>query len=180
MDGQLYFAYGSNINLEQMAVRCPAATPVCPVALDNYRLAFRGSFNFSGVATIIPAQGEKVYGLLWRITPACEQALDRYEGYPRLYGKEQVTVRDRNGQQYPVMVYIMAREFCLDPAEPSQSYFSGIVQGCKQNGIPVRPLFEAAQCTRIEAEQAERPSWYPLHFDNIKKPRHKKKNGPAR
>jgi len=180
MDEQLYFAYGSNINLEQMAVRCPAATPVCPVALDNYRLAFRGSFNFSGVATIIPAQGEKVYGLLWRITPACEQALDRYEGYSRLYGKEQVTVRDRNGQQYPVMVYIMAREFCLDPAEPSQSYFSGIVQGCKQNGIPVRPLFEAAQRTRIEAEQAERPSWYPLHFDNIKKPRHKKKNGPAR
>jgi len=40
MDEQLYFAYGSNINLEQMAVRCPAATPVCPVALDNYRLAF--------------------------------------------------------------------------------------------------------------------------------------------
>lgn len=180
MDEQLYFAYGSNINLEQMAVRCPAATPVCPVALDNYRLAFRGSFNFNGVATIIPAQGEKVYGLLWRITLACEQALDRYEGYPRLYGKEQVTVRDRNGQQYPVMVYIMAREFCLDPAEPSQSYFAGIVQGCKQNGIPVRPLFEAAQRTRIEAEQAERPLWLQMRFDNIKKPRHKKKNGPAR
>ena len=89
MKEQMYFAYGSNINIGQMACRCPAATPVCPVVLDNYRLAFRGG---GGVATIIPAEGEKVYGLLWKLTPVCEQALDQYEGYPRLYVKEQVTV----------------------------------------------------------------------------------------
>jgi gamma-glutamylcyclotransferase (GGCT)/AIG2-like uncharacterized protein YtfP len=180
MDERLYFAYGSNINRDQMAVRCPAATPVCPVALDNYRLTFRGNLGMSGVATILPAQGEKVYGLLWKITPACELSLDRYEGYPRLYGKEQVVVRDRDGQRYSVMVYTMARELYLDPAEPSPSYFSGIVQGCKQNDIPVRPLFEAAKRTRIEAEQTERPAWYPLHYGNITKSRHKKKNGPKR
>jgi len=180
MDEQLYFAYGSNINLEQMADRCPAATPLRPVVLDNYRLAFRGSFSFNGVATIIPAQGEKVYGLLWRITPACELSLDRYEGYPHLYGKEQITVRDRDGRRHPVMVYIMSHEEWLVPAEPSQPYFSGIVQGYKQNDLPTRPLFEAVQRTRIEAEQTERPTWNQMRFDIIKKPRHKKKNGPAR
>jgi len=180
MEEKLYFAYGSNINLEQMAVRCPAATPVCPVVLDNYRLAFRGNGGYNGVATILPAEGNKVYGLLWKLTPSCEQSLDRYEGYPHIYYKEQVTVRDKDGKRYPVMVYIMGREFCLDPAEPSQHYFAGIVQGCKQNGIPVRPLFEAVQLTHIEAEQTERPPWHQLHFDNITKPRHRKKNGPER
>ena len=34
MAERLYFAYGSNINLEQMAVRCPAAQVVGPAVLD--------------------------------------------------------------------------------------------------------------------------------------------------
>ena len=180
MDSQHYFAYGSNINLEQMAVRCPAATPVCPVVLDDYRLAFRSCSSHYGVATIIPAQGEKVYGLLWQIIPRCERALDLYESFPRLYNKERITVGDRDGNRHSVMVYIMTREFSLDPAEPHQSYFAGIIQGYKQNGLPVRPLFEALQRTHIEMEQAERPPWHPLHIDNITRPRPRKKNGPER
>lgn len=38
MAERLYFAYGSNINLEQMAVRCPAAQVVGPAVLDGYEL----------------------------------------------------------------------------------------------------------------------------------------------
>jgi len=177
MEEQLYFAYGSNINLGQMAFRCPEATPVCPVVLDNYRLVFRGG---SGVATILPTVGEKVYGLLWKLTPACEKSLDQYEGYPRLYIKEQVTVRGKDGKQYPVMAYVMAKEFSRDPAEPSQHYFSGIAQGYRQNGLPLKPLFEAARRTRMEAEQAERPPWRQLDFEFIRKTRPRKKNGPER
>ena len=36
MAERLYFAYGSNINLEQMAVRCPAAQVVGPAVLEGY------------------------------------------------------------------------------------------------------------------------------------------------
>ena len=43
MAKRLYFAYGSNINLEQMAVRCPAAQVVGPAVLDGYELLFRGN-----------------------------------------------------------------------------------------------------------------------------------------
>lgn len=43
MAERLYFAYGSNINLEQMAVRCPAAQVVGPAVLDGYELLFRGN-----------------------------------------------------------------------------------------------------------------------------------------
>ena len=96
MAEKLYFAYGSNINLEQMAYRCPAAEAVGPVILENYELLFRGNTKGNGVATIAHKEGCRVHGLLWRITPACEQSLDLYEGYPRLYEKEPVTVRDNN------------------------------------------------------------------------------------
>ncbi len=78
-----YFAYGSNINLDQMACRCPDAQVVGPVVLENYKLLFRGNARGTGVATIQPHKGRKVYGLLWRITPACESSLDGYEGFVR-------------------------------------------------------------------------------------------------
>ena len=97
MKTKLYFAYGSNINLDQMAHRCPAARVMGPVILENYELLFRGNASGTGVATIAPRERSRVHGLLWRITAACEKSLDFYEGYPRRYQKEPVTVCDRNG-----------------------------------------------------------------------------------
>ena len=61
MPERLYFAYGSNINLDQMAFRCPAAQVVSPVTLNGYRLLFRG------VATIVPDPVAQVKGLLANI-----------------------------------------------------------------------------------------------------------------
>ena len=81
-EGKLYFAYGSNINLDQMAQRCPDAQVVGPVTLENYELLFRGNLRGAGVATIAPREGSTVHGLLWNITPECERSLDYYEGYP--------------------------------------------------------------------------------------------------
>ena len=119
MAEKLYFAYGSNINLEQMEYRCPAAKAVGPVILENYELLFRGNTRGNGVATIAPREGSKVHGLLWWITPACEQSLDFYEGYPRLYEKEQVTVRDDKGSQFTVMAYVMTGdERWMSPTMP--------------------------------------------------------------
>ena len=53
MEKPLYFAYGSNINLDQMRYRCPDATVYGQAVLDNYDLRFRGS----GVATVEPKEG---------------------------------------------------------------------------------------------------------------------------
>ena len=79
MENTLYFAYGSNINLGQMEYRCPDASVVGPVTLENYELLFRRG----GFATIAPKEGDTVHGLLWSLTRSCERSLDRYEGYVR-------------------------------------------------------------------------------------------------
>ena len=135
----LYFAYGSNIDLEQMVRRCPAAQVVGPATLENYELAFRGS----GFATIVPKKGSVVHGLLWSTTPLCEQALGRYEGYPRHYTKEQVSVRTTDGAAVSVMAYIMAEPMCRQPALPSPYYYRAIQQGFEESGLPVDSLEEA-------------------------------------
>ncbi len=138
MDTRLYFAYGSNINLDQMACRCPDAQVVGPVTLENYELLFRRG----GCATIMPCEGGKVHGLLWSLTPDCERSLDRYEGYPRFYDKRMVTVRDGLGRELSVMAYIMDERF-REPMLPTNSYYNGILEGYRQNGLPVSALKKA-------------------------------------
>ena len=146
---ELYFAYGSNINLEQMAHRCPDATVVGPVVLDHYELLFRGNTKGNGVATIVPKEGGRVHGLLWEITPGCERSLDSYEGYPRLYDKQTVTVRGQDGQSFSVMAYVMT-DLWREPTMPSEPYYSGILEGYRQNGLPTTELKKAWEHTARE------------------------------
>ena len=54
MKRKFYIAYGSNLNLEQMADRCPTARVVGATVLDDYQLVFQR------VATIVPRPGAKV------------------------------------------------------------------------------------------------------------------------
>ncbi len=83
----LYIAYGSNLNLSQMQQRCPTARVIGALEIKDYELVFRGS-RYSAVGTIEPCEGSNVPILLWGIQPEDEKSLDRYEGYPNFYGKE--------------------------------------------------------------------------------------------
>ena len=68
---KLYIAYGSNMNIEQMAMRCPKATPLGKYILEDYKLEFRG------VANIIECKGARTPVAIWSITESCERSLDR-------------------------------------------------------------------------------------------------------
>ena len=81
MKNKLYIAYGSNLNLPQMAGRCPTAKVVGASEIKDYALVFRGG-RHGAVATIEPCEGSSVPVLLWKITPKDEAALDIYEGFP--------------------------------------------------------------------------------------------------
>ena len=56
MSRKEYFAYGSNLNFDQMAYRCPEATVVGTAKLDGYELAFR-----RGYLTILPKEGSRFH-----------------------------------------------------------------------------------------------------------------------
>ena len=167
---KLYFAYGSNMNLNQMAFRCPDAEVVDTVRLEGYRLAFRTNGGGAGVATVVPEEGSCVDGVLWRISEQDEQHLDHYEGFPYLYGKEPVTVTDRNGQQREIMAYTMNSPYRDTPAMPSKAYLEGILNGCRQNGIETAPVLEAVWLTQQELPKKVVPQ----------KKHHRRKSGEER
>ncbi len=77
------------------------------VRLEDYRLAFRGRAPGNGVATVLPEKGNCVEGVLWKITEACEKNLDFYEGFPNFYGKETIQVKNQDGVEKEVFVYMM-------------------------------------------------------------------------
>ncbi len=123
--GKLYIAYGSNLNLTQMHNRCPTAEVAGKSELKNHRLCFVGDDEYA-VANVIRVKGETVPVLIWRIQPSDEQALDRYEGYPRLYRKEYRFV-NLSGKRVKAMIYIMnqARRLGI----PNSIYLETIREG---------------------------------------------------
>lgn len=156
--GKLYFAYGSNISLDQMAHRCPDAALLGPVFLPNYELRFRGNDGGRGVATIVPCRGAETWGVLWKLTPECEQALNRYEGFPTVYDKQIVVVHDAAGKRHRVMTYAMTHERTREPVLPSRAYYETIRRGYLQNGLPPHSLDQAMSRTRSEVWELERES----------------------
>ena len=146
MSNKLYFAYGSNMNLNQMAFRCPDAEVIESVQAEGYRLAFRAS----GVATILPEKGSRVEGVLWRISADNEQSLDKYESYPQYYGKEEIEVRLSDGRQISAVVYCMNYPYAAYPAMPPRGYLEGILEGCVQNRIDTEGVRAAVERTRQE------------------------------
>lgn len=149
---RFYIAYGSNLNLEQMAKRCPTAEVAQATYLKNWRLMFRG--KGTAVATIEKYQGGKVPVLIWRLQPVDEYNLDIYEGYPHLYRKEMLKVTV-DGKRVRVMVYIMNER--LHPyGTPSRSYFDTIRQGYKDSGFDAKILRRAVLDSVWEAHLAKK------------------------
>lgn len=136
---KVYLAYGSNLNLEQMGYRCPYAVPLGPVELPGYRLLFRGGKE-NAVATVEPDEGGSVPALLWEITPRDEEALDHYEGWPRFYRKETVTV-DFGDKPVEAMVYVMNDGHPL--GLPSDYYLNVILEGYAAAGFDAAALESA-------------------------------------
>ena len=149
----LYIAYGSNLNLPQMAFRCPTAKVVGTSEIKDYELLFRGGLR-SSVATVEPLKGSSVPVLLWKLKEKDLQALDRYEGYPSFYRKEILPV-ELKGKTVHAMVYIMNAGHHF--GAPSDYYLNTILEGYRSAGFDTEILERAVEKSiRLAQEQREK------------------------
>ena len=157
---RLYIAYGSNLNLPQMAFRCPTAEVAGKSELKGYELLFRGGRR-GAVATVEPKDGGSVPVLLWKIREADEEALDRYEGYPHFYEKQMMEV-ELDGKPVSAMVYVMTpgHEFGI----PSDYYADVIREGYETAGFDLQILEDAIdhayELVTQQAQQAGQQSLF--------------------
>lgn len=80
-NSMLYFAYGSNMSLTQMAGRCPSST----FEGKGRLLGYRWQINERGVGNIIESRDEYVEGVVYNIDRDNKRQLDRNEGVGKGY-----------------------------------------------------------------------------------------------
>ncbi|WP_337402708.1 gamma-glutamylcyclotransferase family protein [Porcipelethomonas sp.] len=153
----LYAAYGSNINLEQMAFRCPNSTVAGTAMLKGYELQFRHH------ATIEQNEESEVPVLLWELDSQDERFLDKYEGWPKYYRKESITL-ELNGESVEAMIYIMNGDRPLE--SPTAQYYDIIEQGYRENGLDTSYL-ETALAEAVQSENLEMNEEMQIGFDII-------------
>lgn len=133
----LYVAYGSNMNLEQMAYRCPNSKVVCNGKLKGWKLVFNIHAD-----VIKGKKRDSVPVVVWDIADEDWRRLDIYEGYPSYYVKESVNVILDNGNVEKAIVYVMAdNRKGIHP--PYLDYFNCIEKGYIDNRIDVEYLYDA-------------------------------------
>jgi hypothetical protein len=143
----LYFAYGSNLDPEQMRQRCPQHRTIGVAALHDHRIAFPlySQHWGGGVASVVPAHGQTVWGVLHDITDADLAALDGWEGRKaagdqhNLYNRESMTVELVRPDDGSVPRRVRAFVYVAHPANPSppsRRYLDAILKGARHHRLP--------------------------------------------
>lgn len=148
----LYFAYGSNLNsahfadwLAQKGLTGVGTKleKVSNAYLTGYRLGFtrRSTKRKAGVADVVKANGERVWGVVFSPTEGQWRALDQKEGVSSgAYKRHEVSVqydKETLGKDplHPCTTYVVVkREVSLQVPDPE--YLKIIQDGGKKHGLP--------------------------------------------
>ena len=137
---QPYFAYGSNMDPLQMRDRCPGASILSAATLAHHRWII----NTDGYATVIPAPGHTVYGVLWTLTATNLAVLDAYEGmHEDLYWRTEIEVVSLTDQQPLSALIYFARS--QQEGRPVPDYTEHILRTARDFVFPESYLRELAQ-----------------------------------
>lgn len=145
-----YIAYGSNLNVAQMKRRCPTATILATADLKGWELLFKGSLTGSYL-TIEKNENCSLPVAIWEVTPTDELALDRYEGYPNFYYKQNIKltckgIRTGKRRTITAFAYIMHEDRPI--GIPSEFYFRTCLDGYETFGFDKRVLMRAYEKCR--------------------------------
>ncbi len=127
----LYFAYGSNMNQEQMSSRCRGSELGSLARLTGWRYFINGR----GYAGIEESPSDHVLGCFWSLEDEHVASLDRYEGVKgNFYSKETLEVeKPEDGSKVSALVYLSVnREYGI----PTPRYQGVVVSGAREIGLP--------------------------------------------
>lgn len=131
-----YAAYGSNLNFEQMAVRCPHSKFIC----TGYAKGWKLYFNRHADIFYTGDKNEKALIGIWDIADEDWAMLDTYEGCPKYYIKANIDVMTDNGKM-DCVVYLMTGN--MDYEFPDMYYLEIISKGYEHTGLDKKYLYDA-------------------------------------
>jgi gamma-glutamylcyclotransferase (GGCT)/AIG2-like uncharacterized protein YtfP len=137
----LAFAYGANMDVAAMALRCPRSKPLGAARLMRHRwVAMR-----EGWISVARDPRAKVHGVLWDVALSDVAALDRYEGVQEgLYIKLQQSVVTDDGPRR-ALVYIGAN---VGPGVVRADYLAAVIAAARHWRLPPEALADLASFAR--------------------------------
>ena len=142
-----YIAYGSNLNVQQMQMRCPHAKVVGTATLEGWELLFKGSKTGSYL-TIEECEDGTVPVAVWEVAESDEAALDRYEGFPVFYYKKELHLRCksiRSGRTKAVTAFVYIMDETKALGRPTDYYLRVCWEGYEQFGFDPAILMQAVE-----------------------------------
>ncbi|HSZ47150.1 MAG TPA: gamma-glutamylcyclotransferase [Streptosporangiaceae bacterium] len=131
----MYAAYGSNMDPAQMAQRAPHSPQRGTGWLQGWRLTFGGEqIGWEGaLATVVEAEREQVFVVLYEVADADEETLDNWDGVSLdYYRKSKVRVETLDGD-------VLAWLYVLNDYEgglPSARYLGILADAAETAGAP--------------------------------------------
>jgi hypothetical protein len=137
---QYIFAYGSDLNSQQIQKRCIAPETVCVARLEGHRLSFHGENLFwgGGTETVIEAPSDEVWGVVYSLSFIDSLRLDNWYNV-RLDGAGAffhypVEVSDLNGNFHTVSLY--KKDILGAEVPPAAAYLDFIIKGAMECALP--------------------------------------------
>lgn len=129
-----YFAYGSNMDTDQMKDRSPSAEKVGIGILKNYSLVFnrKGTYRKGGVASVEDSKDNNVYGVIWKLNSEDLLKLDITED-PNAYERELYSVYTMDGKVHNCYVYVA---FPQGDIKPDPEYLDKIINAAISAELP--------------------------------------------
>jgi gamma-glutamylcyclotransferase len=127
-----YFAYSSNMSFEHMRRMCGRHFTVLGAAILE---GFEFGPDHRGYANIREKQGSKVFGVLYEVDQEGLDILDDFDGYPTVFNRMEVTVKNQDGESFKTWVYIQ-------PAEQfggkyiKVDFLKRVIAGARENRLP--------------------------------------------
>lgn len=133
-----YFAYGSNLSVDQKELRTGRIRQAIRSRLLGYRFAFNKRGGKGQIyANIVPDADAEVWGVMYLCNPAAIREMDRFEGVAGgHYRRLAVQVRKDSGETVEAITYTAGADFVCDPGKPSDDYVRRIVSGAKHHDLP--------------------------------------------
>lgn len=163
MRREFYFAYGSNMDQQQMRQRCPDFRREFVAKIENSCLCFpRSSPTWKGgVASIQKHASKTVWGVVYALSTRDLCLLDCSEGFRvkrplkdkrNSYYRSKIKVTDTKGREHKVWTYFAIP---VKAKSPSVNYRDQLVRGAEQHidlGMP-RAYITALRSIKAKGEQ---------------------------
>ena len=132
-----YFAYGSNLSLDQKVMRTGAVRRAMRCQLPRYRITFNKRRGDDACASIVRDPSSIVWGVAYLCDEQTLDILDDFEGVEGgHYRRETVDVITDHDGRLEAITYVAGEDHLCDGPLPRPEYLQLIIEGGRQHELP--------------------------------------------